>query len=320
MNCLVKRKKKQIGIRECVLLGAILLIGFGVSVYTSDFLQISNVLSIVNNNAIYGILALGMTLIMSLGHIDISVGAQFAIVGIIVAKISLMMEEGNPLFLLFIALLAGGVLGGINSTMVMALNLPTVIVTLAMLNIFRGATYLITKGEWITMLPKWYTNITNIQVIGIKITTITWGILIILFILIFKYLNIGKKILAVGDNCEYAKKIGINVRRVNKIVFVVWGMLIGLAAFFFVAQIGTIQPSAGSGYEMTLVAAAIIGGNFLTGGEFKCLGTALGILLLGLINNVLVLAHISMYWQNLITGLTILGAIVIAIVMEKRMR
>lgn len=306
--------------REILLSVCILALGAMAAALTDEFLQFGNLVNILNNNAIYGILGVGMTLIMATGNIDISVGAQFAVSGICTAKLAVWLEEAgqDPLWLLVLAALGTGmVLGACNGLLVIFLRLPSVIVTLGTLSVIRGGLYLVTEGAWMTYLPRWYTSVSNISWMGIRLVTGVWFLVLVFMMVFFRFFKLGRVILAVGNNQEYAKRIGVFVPGVCFISFILWGAVIGIAAFFFVAQIGTIQPSAGNGYEMTLIAAVIIGGNKLNGGTFKVLGTSIGILLLGLIGNILVLTKVPMYWQNLATGIVIISAIVVSMLADR---
>ena len=307
--------------REILLVICIAVVGAVAGVLTDEFFQSGNLANILNNNAIYGILGIGMTLIMATGNIDISVGAQFAVVGISTAEMAIYMEEAgwDSIWLLVLISVGTGMLLGIfNGILVIFLKLPSVIVTLGTLSVIRGGLYLVTEGEWITYLPRWYTSVSNISWMELRLVTGIWFLLLVLMVILFRYFKLGRVILAVGNNREYAERIGIFVPRIYLISFILWGAIIGIAAFFFVAQIGTIQPSAGNGYEMTLIAAVIIGGNKLNGGTFKAFGTAIGILLLGIIGNILVLTKVPMYWQNLATGIVIITAIVVSMLADQK--
>ncbi len=307
--------------REIMLTVCILALGAVAGMLTDEFFQVGNLVNILNNNAIYGILGVGMTLIMATGNIDISVGAQFAVSGICTAKLAVYLEEvgQSSIWLLVLTAVGTGMaLGVFNGVLVIFLRLPSVIVTLGTLSVIRGGLYLVTEGEWMTYLPRWYTSVSNISWMGVRLVTGVWILLLVLTMILFHYFKLGRVILAVGNNREYANRIGVFIPAIYLISFILWGAVIGIAAFFFVAQIGTIQPSAGNGYEMTLIAAVIIGGNKLNGGTFKALGTSIGILLLGIIGNILVLTKVPMYWQNLATGIVIISAIVVSMLADRR--
>lgn len=161
--------------REVLLLLCITLLGGVVHLVTGDFLRWGNITNILNNNAVYGILGIGITLVMATGNIDISAGAQFAVAGICAAKLALYLDGIDKHFipaLLLAAAGAGLILGFLNGAFVIALRLPAVIVTLGTLSVMRGCLYLVTEGEWISLLPKWYTDIANIRVAGVKLAVV----------------------------------------------------------------------------------------------------------------------------------------------------
>lgn len=320
-----ERKKDQIfqslKSRESLLLLCIIGLGILAGFVTESFFQWANIVNIFNNNAIYGVLGIGMTLIMATGNIDISVGAQFAVVGICVAKFSIFLNDQgieNPTLLVLLAIAIGMMVALGNAILILVLKLPAVIVTLGTLSVIRGILYLITEGAWITYLPRWYIDVPNINFHGVKVIVVIWICLLVLFSIIFRCFKIGRMILAVGNNSEFAERIGIKIPQILVLSFVIWGALIGISAFIFVAQIGTIQPSAGNGYEMTLIASVIIGGNRISGGVCNVVGTSAGILLLGVIGNILVLAQVPMYWQNMLTGIVIISAIIISMLADKK--
>lgn len=299
------------------------VVGLGIlaGFVTENFFQWGNIVNIFNNNVIYGVLGIGMTLIMATGNIDISVGAQFAVVGICVAKFSIFLNDQGmelPVLLALLAVILGMVIALCNAVLILLLKLPAVIVTLGTLSVMRGILYLATEGAWITYLPRWYTDVPNINFHGVKVIVVIWILLLILFSVIFRHFKVGRIILAVGNNPEFAGRIGIRIQGILLLSFAIWGALIGISAFIFVAQIGTIQPSAGNGYEMTLIASVIIGGNCINGGVCNVWGTSAGIFLLGVIGNILVLAQVPMYWQNMLTGVVIISAIIISMLADKK--
>ena len=301
------------GKRVLLLAALIIMMSIVAAMLSSEFLQPKNLINILANNAIYGIMGVGMTLVIITGSIDVSVGAQFAVIGMLVGAAANWLDAvgvHSVLLIFLFAALCGVVLGLFNGIMVAKLHLPAVIVTLATMSIFRGLLLFITDGAWIALLPRWYTTLASAKFLGIHLFVYLWFFLVLLMVLFIRYTKKGRQILALGGNPTAAMRLGIKPAAIYLFVFVLWGMIIGIASTVYVAQLGGVQPTAGIGYEMTLIAAVILGGNRLTGGRANFLGTVLGVILLGVLNNIMVLAQIPMYWQSLLTGMVLLLAIV----------
>lgn len=306
------RLKSIIRSRESILLVTNAFLVLFISIVTREFIHHKNLTNILNNNAMFGIMGIGMTLIIATGNIDVSIGAQFAIVGFVTGTFVNYMDKlgfmSIGLVFLF-SMIIGAVVGLINGYIVNKLKLPAIVVTLGTMSIMRGSLLSVTKGSWVASVPKWFTKLSTTSVYEINIFTILWFLIAVLFILIFKYTKIGRHVIAFGGNKDSAKRIGITERKIYLTVFTLLGVLNGIASSIYLAQIGSAQPTAGTGYEMSLIAATIIGGNNILGGKASIIGTSLGILLLGIINSAMVFMRIPVYWQSLVTGIIILIAL-----------
>jgi ribose transport system permease protein len=312
---LIKYLKK----REVSLLLTIIVLGAVITISAPEFLQPGNLLNILVTNSMYGIMAIGMTLVLVTGNIDISVGAQFAVIGVIAgtfAKFAGNFGLATPIAVFFIAILVGIAMGFINGFLVSKIRLPAVILTLGTLSIMRGILLIITKGSWV-ILPTWFTGIASQKLLGIHILIYLWLIVAILIVLLLRFTVLGRNILAMGGNPVAALRIGINRERIYWFVFAAFGAMVGIASTIYIAQLGSAQPAAGNGYEFTIVGATVIGGNNLLGGKASVIGTCLGVLLLGIVRNAMVLMHIPVYWQGLVTGLILVIAILLSFKNEK---
>ncbi len=299
--------------REALLLLTIIVLGIIISNQSPEFLHAKNLANILANNAMYGIMAIGMTLIIVTGNIDVSVGAQFAVIGIITGTFANFADKigiSTPAVVFAVSMIIGMVLGLINGYLVAKIKLPAVIITLGTMSIMRGSLLLVTNGSWVATMPKWFTIIASVKIWGLHIPTYIWLVTAIISFLILQYTVLGRNVLAVGGNPVAATRVGINQDTVYKFVFAAFGAIIGIGSTIYIAQLGSAQPVAGMGYEMTLIAAAILGGNSFYGGKASLLGTCLGVILLGEVNNALVLMRISVYWQSFVTGLIIIIAII----------
>ncbi len=298
--------------RELLLTCVIIALALIFNSINSAFLTPSNIASILSNNAVYGIMAIGMMFVISTGNIDVSVGAQLAAISMLIAKLVSEGYVANTAVLLAISLCAGLVLGLINGSLVAYLRIPAIIVTLGTLNIMRGTMLLVLGSSWISGLPSWFTEAARAKPFGadLKITAYYWVFVCILaYFTIYKTV-LGRRILAVGIDPEGARRIGFEPKTSYIWAFTFMGLASGFASFLYTANVGIAQAVAGTGYEMTLIAAVVIGGTSFNGGKVSVLGTFLGALLLGVIESGLVIAKVPVYWQEFVTGLVIIAAII----------
>lgn len=301
--------------RELLLFLVIIALSLIFGTINSAFLSVANLAGIISNNAVYGIMAIGMMFVISTGNIDVSVGAQLALISMLAAKLVTNGSHSNAL-LLFCCLLTGIVLGLINGSLVAYLKIPAIIVTLATLNIIRGGMLLIFGSSWVSGLPDWFTEAARLKPFGgeLKVTAYYWILICILAALLLYKSIIGRRIIAVGSNPEGARRIGFAPQTSYIWAFTIMGATSGLAAFLYTANVGIAQAVAGNGYEMTLIAAVVIGGTSFNGGKASIVGTFLGVLLLGIIENGLVTAHVPVYWQEFVTGVVIIAAIISSVI------
>ena len=316
--------------RELILIAVIIIIGIIITCITPAFFSQLNIINILYSNAVFGIMAMGMMLVITTGNIDVSVGAQYAVSGMVVALVARATGGEQPLLAILAGMGTGMALGLMNGLIVAKLSIPAIVVTLGTLNIMRGTLNLITSGNWIDGLTGAFSKFANLRLLkpvnGLGIVhAITGGkgltffalplavyiwILVMVLTYIFLYrLGIGRDILAVGGNKEAARRIGLSQTRAYLLAFGYMGMLAGLASAIAASKIKIAQPSNGTGYEMKLIAACVIGGTEFSGGVASILGTLLGVLLLGVIDNGLVLTKVPAYWQELATGIIIILAV-----------
>jgi ribose transport system permease protein len=301
--------------REVSLLLTIIVLGTVIAISAPEFLQPANLLNILVNNSMYGIMAVGMTLVLVTGNIDISVGAQFAVIGVISATFANFAGNiglATPVAVLMVSIILGMMLGFANGYLVAKIKLPAVIITLGTMSIMRGILLMVTKGSWVGSLPGWFTGIASEKFLGVHVLIYLWLLVAVLIALLLRYTVLGRNILALGGNPTAALRIGINRERVYQFVFAAFGATVGIASTVYIAQLGSAQPTAGTGYEFTVVGATVIGGNSLSGGKASVFGTCLGVLLLGIARNALVLMSIPVYWQSLVTGLILVIAIILS--------
>jgi rhamnose transport system permease protein len=278
-----------------------------VAIIAPSFFTATNLRDLALNNAPVLLVSIGMTMVILVGQIDISVGSQFAVASVLAGVLA---KAGVPILLLLPCLfLIGAVMGAVNGALVGWLRLPSIIVTLAMLVAWRDALRWTTGGEWVQDLPA------NFQWFGFGQSWGQWLIVIasvavlILFTWILRNLAAGRAIYAVGSDAEAARLAGIEPTQVTFSVFVLMGALVGLAALLNAVRFSTVPSNAGMGLELKAVAAVVVGGTVITGGRGTLIGTFIGVALLGTIGPALTFVGINPFWEKAIQGAIILAAL-----------
>ncbi len=278
------------------------------------FLSYNNIINILRNNSIIGIIALGMTLIIITGGIDLSVGSLMVIVG--VAILAVTNATGNILLGLLVGLLAGIALGALTGSMVAKFRLPAFIVTLGMMSIYRSVSQYFLNGGGIMIdfkIQEPFVAISNSYLFGILPMPILYWILISVGIYLFATkTTTGRHVYAVGSNEKATMLSGINVDRVKIMIYGLGGFLVALAAIVESSRLGSINSaSSGSSYEMDAIAAAVVGGTSMSGGKGKIIGTFCGTLTLGIINNMMTLLGVPPFLVGAVKGLIIISAVLL---------
>lgn len=289
-----------------------IVIGLGIilSFISRNFLTTTNLLNVLRQISINGILAIGMTIVCLTGGIDLSVGSIVAFSGIIAA--GFLRDKEYPIVLvLLIAILAGGLLGLYNGYFVAYRNAAPFVVTLSMMTIARGMTYVYSNGRPISNLPTNFLAIGKGSIAGIPVPTIILILVLVLASIMLTKLKFGRYVYAVGGNENAAMVSGINVKWIKMMVYVLSGIACGIAAIILTARVSAGLPTAGESYELDAIAATVIGGTSLSGGRGRLWGTIVGAILLGIVNNGLDLLNVSSFYQQIVKGLIILGAILI---------
>ena len=302
--------------RNLILILVIIVVGAVFQFTNPAFLRMSNVANIFSGYAVYGIMAVGMMLVISTGNIDVSVGAQLAVVSMVISTLVANSLVNNAVVAIVVCIVTGLLLGLINGSLVALLKLPAIIVSLGTMNIMRGVMLLILGSSWISGLPAWFSAIARTMPFGLKFksTAYIWVLVTLLSYFIMNHTVLGRKVLAVGANPDGASRIGFSPTSVYVFAFAAMGVTSGLGALFYTANVGIAQPVAGTGYEMTLIAAVVIGGTSFSGGKVSVLGTFLGVLLLSMIESGMVISKVPVYWQEMVKGAVIILAIVSAAV------
>lgn len=279
-----------------------------ISLQSPNFLRQDNIMNVLRQISSNMYLACGMTMILIAGGIDLSVGSIVAITGVTAGA---LLNMGLPIpAAIVICLLAGAVYGSINGVIITRTTLPPFIVTYAMMQILRGATYVYTGGTTVRIDDRTFTNLGTGYVQGIVPLPVVY--MLVVFVIVFIVLNktrLGRHIYAVGGNEKAARFSGINVRRTRMFVYVFSGVMGALAGLVLCARSYSGNPLAGDGAEMDAIAACVLGGASMAGGYGFVGGTLIGALIIGLLNNGLNLMRIDSYWQIILKGVVILAAV-----------
>ncbi len=270
------------------------------------FLTSKNLLNVMRQVSITGIVAVGMTFVIITGGIDISVGSTVALSSVVAAW-SLKEGLGIPAAIL-LALISGSLVGVMNGALIAYGRLLPFVATLGTMYVIRGAALIVTKGEAIWDLPKPFLTIGTGYWLGIPIPVIITLVVYLLGHFLLNNFTFGRYVLAVGGDEESARLCGVRVKLIKLLAYALCGLLTGLAGVVLAGRLGSGQPSVGVGYELTAIAAAVIGGNSLTGGRGTVLGTLIGALILGVVSNALNLWGVASFWQTVIAGAIVLIA------------
>lgn len=309
------------------MLEIILIALFVVMAISSEaFIRPGNLLNILRNVSMTGIIAFGMTFVIIAGEIDLSVGSTVALAGVITAltagKMSdagiMPMEYAVVLGMAF-AILASIGIGLLNGFLLTKFKMPSFIITLGMLNLLYGVAAVISSGFPVTSLPSWY-SVFGAGSIG-GLLPVPAVFLVAVFIIVFivlKFTRFGRAVYAVGGNPESARLSGINVSKTKISVMIIVQVCCAVSGILLSSQVMSGTFSFGKGWEMTAISAVIIGGASLSGGKGTAAGTFLGLLFLGIINNAMTLNGVDEYVQYIVQGALIIGAVLINSLQNKK--
>ncbi|MDR6820148.1 ribose transport system permease protein [Neorhizobium sp. 2083] len=276
---------------------------------TDAFLSVRNGLNILDQITVLGIMAVGMTFVILIGGIDLSVGSVLALAMMVMGWSANV--AGLPLAVgIVFGLVAAAVSGLIVGILVTQFRVPAFIATLAMMSAARGVANMITDGQQIVGFPDWFMMLAIDRHFGILTATVFLMLVVVLVAWLFLHFRSeGRMLYAVGGNPEVARLAGINARLVTIGVYVVSAVLAGLAGIVLAARLDSVQPSSGFGYELDTIAAVVIGGTSLSGGAGGIGGTLIGVLIIGVLRNGLNLLNVSPFLQQVIIGIVIVLAV-----------
>ncbi len=312
--------KRFLRTREFNLIVFIALLMILVSLRAPGFLSGVNIERIVNDTSILIIVAIGQFFVILTGGIDLSVGSIIAFSGMAAAMIN-QYFPGTPIVLiLFAGIFIGLLLGMINGAIVAFGKVPPIITTLGTLSIYRGFTFVLSRGQWVTAheMTEGYMNLPHGNFLGIT-NLIWWAVLVSILTFYFsRYTRTGREVYAIGGNKIAARFVGVSEKRISFIIFSISGILCGLAGVMWTARYAAAVNETATGFELQTVAACVLGGVSIAGGSGAVPGVILGALFLGIINNALPVINLSPFFQMFIQGFVVLSAMFINTLMDKR--
>lgn len=288
---------------------ALLVLIVVMTIASPSFLNITNIFNILKQNAVYGVLAVGMTFVIVTGGIDLSVGSIVAITACFATKLA---QDGTTLpvgVAMLVGLLVGLACGVFSGFFIAYTGVPAFIATLATQQIARGIVYVFTDGRPITGVSDSYKYIGSASWGVIPVMVVIYAAFLVVGTFLLKYSKYGRHVYAVGGNKRAALVSGINVKRTEFLVYVICGICAAVGGLMLSSRVQTGQPAGGEGYEMEAITAAVIGGASLSGGKGTIFGSFIGLLVVAILTNGLDLLNVSSYYQEIIKGAIILLAV-----------
>jgi putative xylitol transport system permease protein len=274
------------------------------------FLTWDNWLNLLRQSSINGILAIGVTFVILIKGIDLSVGSVMALAGMIAASLVTSKNEHFVLVAVLAGLGIGAALGLVNGVIVARINVPPFVATLGMLSMARGMTLIFSQGRPIPNLSAPFRWIGGGDLFGLPVPVLILFLVFGIGWVVLSYTTFGRYIYAVGGNEKAARTSGVSTRMVTASTYVISGLLAGLAGLVLTSRTTAALPQAGIGYELDAIAAVVIGGTSLAGGRGSLVGTLFGALIIGTINNGMDLMGVSSYYQQLLKGAIIVAAVI----------
>lgn len=279
------------------------------AVLSDRFLTVSNFQNVMRNAAPLIIASCGMTAVMIARGLDLSIGSVLAASTVLSASLAV---AGVPLYAAFLlGILFGALVGLVNGVIIARLSVSPIIVTLGMLNIARGIAYLITPSAILVGLPRDWSFVGTSKIAGLPVPLLIAVVVAIGFHVLLAYTTMGKRVYAIGGNEEAARLSGINVPNTLTVLYVLCGAMAALAGIVLASRVGAGDPNVGIGFELQVIAAVIIGGTSLSGGEGRIVGTVIGALIIAVLANGLNLAGVEPFWQWVAQGIVLIVAIIV---------
>ena len=302
MNKFIAKNKSELVVALATLAMAAIF-----TIMNPAFVTWNNILTVLQQMVLNGILAVGIMFTIITGGIDLSIGCTYAITGICVAWCT--VHGVNPFLAILIGIIIGLILGAFNGFLVTGMKLQPFIATLGTMSLYRGIAYVVTGGIPVTNVPDSYRNIFNGKMVfGLRYYILVMVIVFVIGYIILAKTRTGAYLYAVGGNEEAAKLSGVNVVKTKYIAYIVCGICAAVAGMVMLASLGSAEATAGNGYETNAIAAAAIGGTRMAGGRGTAFGTFIGALMLAVLKVGMVVINVDSFWQYVVTGLIIIIA------------
>ncbi|NTE88389.1 ABC transporter permease [Agrobacterium rubi] len=308
------RFQKMLG-QEIALAAVIILLFIVVTAVNPRFLSANNLSTIFVGNAYVAVAAIGMSLVIISGHIDVSIGA---LIGVLATISGLLVTNGYPVWLAWLApILIGCLINTCLGALIAYIRIPSIIATLAMLSILRGLLITVTGGAWISGLPPEY-QLAQFRLLGLPVPIVAMVILTTMMAFIMSRTPFGRSVYAVGGNSEAADAVGISHQHTTVKVFAIHGLFAGVAAILFATQLQVIQSTVPNGLELLIISAAVVGGVSILGGIGTVMGSTLAAILFAAIGSALIFVNVSAYWLRAVQGTLILATVLADVARRNR--
>jgi len=316
VNGAIKAYIPKPGRREYFTIALLVLEIIIFSVASEHFLSFRNLETVLRNATDLAVVSIGMTMVILLGGIDLSVGSALGVVAIIVGW--LLQAGWNPFLIAVVAIATGTLIGFFNGAVISWMNIPDIIATLGTANSWRAAIFVMLGGRWLTGLPPVFSVLTRDRVLGIPVSVFILAIFYGAFWYLLTYRPFGRHIYAVGNSPEAAKLAGINTKGTRILVYSILGALVGFAALLYVGRLASVEITVGQELPISAIAAVIIGGTAITGGRGSVIGTLAGVLFMAVMKNGIVLLGIPSLWERAVVGTLIIISVTVDLIVNRR--
>lgn len=279
------------------------------SIISPYFASFKNLETVLRNSTDLAVVSIGMTMVMILGGIDISVGSALGVVAIFVGW--MLQAEINPILIGIVAIATGVLIGVVNGFLVTKARIPAIIATLGISNLLRALIFGMLGGRWLTSLPHDFGLFTKGHLFGIPIPIFLLSIFYSIFWLFLTFTATGRHIYAVGNSAEATKLSGVNSEKTMMIAFMLLGSLVGFSALIYVGRLASVEITVGLDLPMSAIAATVIGGTSVKGGKGSVVGTLAGVLFIAIMKNGIVLLGIPSLWERAVVGLLIVISVLV---------
>ena len=319
LNVLTGKAWELSKFRELGLILFIIILALIVQSRNAAFFTPRNMNNLFTEAAILGILSVGMMMVLLTGGIDLSVGAIVAFSGMVCAITIKNFPGIPPVFIVIQGAIIGALIGLVTGTLVARFSILPIIASLGMMYIVRGMAFVVSGGSWVSahQMPDSFKDMSTNTFLGINNLVVIAIVIYIIFAVFIKFTRTGRYIYAVGSNREAANIIGLPSKRIVSLAYTLNGLLAGIGGVLWVSRFAGARPGTATGYEISVIAACVLGGIAVSGGRGNVLGLLLGVLLFGMLANALPLVHVSPFWQEAIRGFVILFAIIINILVKR---